>query len=601
MKILKKLLLLVVSLSFLEGAEINRRLLAVYDKAGGDTEMHNSIHQHFEAVLNYYGYYCDYYEMQKLPQKTDEYAGVVVWLGGDMIDDPVGFATWLANEKKAGKKIVWIGNIPVRNKTTNYSKAVNEIVKKEFGFWGGDEYSNNPLALKITEKSDIFDFERKLNSFTLDGYIQIEIGKDKKPLLKLEIKGVDNSLSAPVFTAPWGFYADEGKVFFSDGSEKNRRWIANPYEIVKRVFDVSYPIPDVTTVDAKRAIFIHVDGDGILSNSEVKQNASTGEVGFERVFSKYPFKSGVSFIAGELDKKLFGSDKALFWAKKILSLPHIEAATHTYTHPFEWSSGKVAYSVDKNAIKVKHGTVDVWQSPDKKVNNDFEIARSAKFINAILPKNKKVEALYWTGDCLPTASDIEYADKLSLAAINGGDTRVDAEYASLAFVRPIGRYTGGKRQIYTAMSNENMYTELWTDKFWAHKGVVDTFENTEKPKRIKPINLYYHHYSFEKKASLESLIYIYEYINRQKESLSFIYPSEYVRKARNFYTVKILKLSENGYKIEGATHLKEFRLNGLFNIKNTQNVKSAKQDLRQNVTYITLGDGESGYFEAERP
>ena len=27
-----------------------------------------------------------------------------------------------------------------------------QIVKKEFGFWGGDEYSNNPLALKITEK-----------------------------------------------------------------------------------------------------------------------------------------------------------------------------------------------------------------------------------------------------------------------------------------------------------------------------------------------------------------------------------------------------------------------------------------------------------------
>lgn len=581
----------------LEGAEVNRRLIALYDKAGGDSEIINHIHAHFENSLNHYGLFCDYFDMQNPPQKTDDYAGVVVWFGGDLVEEPVKLIKWLAKQKNGGKKIIWIGAVPVRDKTKDYSAEVNEIIKREFGFWFGGEYSSNPLAIKIVGKSDMFDFERKLNAFTIDSYTAIQTDKNKKSLLTLALKGVDASDSAHVFTAEWGFYGDEGKLFFTDGEEKNKRWIASPYEIVKKTFDTNYPIPDVTTVEGKRAAFIHVDGDGILSLSEAKQNATTGEVGYERVFSKYPFKTGVSFIAGELDKKLFGSVEALGWAKKILALPHVEAATHTYTHPLEWSSGKVVYTLDKNASKVKHGTLSVWQNSNKRVDNDFEIAASARFIDSILPKGKKTQALYWSGDCLPTAKDIDFADKIGLSAINGGDGRFDSEYASVAFAKPIGRFVDGRRQIYTAMSNENIYTELWTDRFWGIKGVVESFENTEKPRRIKPLNLYYHHYSFEKKASLDALLGVYGYISSKKDSLHFLYPSEYIKKARNFYDVKISKEPSGGYKIENAKWLKEFRLDGLLEIVNAKNIKSFKRDLRQKVTYVTLGEAPEAYFE----
>lgn len=598
----KKALVFIVilfSFSFLHGAELNRRLIALYDKAGGDSEIINHIHAHLENSLNYYGYYCDYFDMQNPPEKTQKYAGIVVWLGGDLIEEPVKLVKWLAKQKKDGKKIIWIGSVPVRDKVKDYSTEVNEIIKKEFGFWFGGEYSSNPLAIKIVEKSDMFDFERKLNAFTIGSYTAISIDDKKKPLLTLALKGVENSLSPHVFMAEWGFYGDDGKLFFSDGNEKNKRWIANPYEIVKKALDTTYPIPDVTTVDGKRVAFIHVDGDGILSNSEAKQNATTGEVGYERVFSKYLFKTGVSFIAGELDKKLFGSAEALFWAKKILALPHVEAATHTYTHPLEWASGKVIYTLDKNALKTKHGELTVWQNSNKSIDDEFEIGASAKFIDSILPKGKKTESLYWSGDCLPTAKDLDFADKIGLSAINGGDSRFDLEFASLGFVKPLGRFVDGRRQIYTAMSNENIYTELWSDRFWGLRAVIESFENMEIPKRIKPLNLYYHHYSFEKKASLDALLKVYSYISSKKDSLHFLYPSEYIKKARDFYDVKISRESNGIYKVENAKYLKEFRLDGLFEIQNTKNVKSYKKDTRQNVTYITLGAELDAYFEVK--
>ena len=600
MTILKKLLLLVVSISLLSASEVNRRLIAFYDKNEGESESQNMIHNHLENILNYYGYHCEYYDLLAPPKNYLDYGGAVIWLGGDMVENPVKVMEWLSTVKKEGKKIIWIGSIPARDKTTDYSRQTNEIAKKEFGFYTGDAYTPHKHLIEIKKHSDIIGFEKKLNGYTMDGYTQIIIDKGdkaKRALLELSIKNVENSISNPVFVAEWGFYGDEGKVFYIGNEESQKRWIANPYEIVKQTFDTSYPIPDVTTVDGKRAAFIHVDGDGALSKSEVSTGHSTLRVGYEKIFSKYPYKTGVSFIAGELDKRYFGTDEAKGWAQKILSLPHIEAASHTYTHPLEWATGKVAYTTDKNASKVKYGTLTVWQNSDKSVDDKFEIEDSVKFIDSLLPKNKKTVSLFWSGDCLPTQKDIKFVEKMGLSAINGGDTRFDGEFNSLAFVRPIGRSIDAQKQIYTAMSNENIYTELWTDKFWGFRGVLESFLNTEKPKRIKPLNLYYHHYSFEKKASFESIVKIYGYIKSKEGELSFLYPSEYYKKAKNFYNVKIEKTEKNGYKISGATDLKEFRMDGKITLKNTKNVKSAHYDEKQNVTYITLDTEPDGYFE----
>ena len=117
MTILKKLLLLAVSISLLSASEVNRRLIAFYDKNEGESESQNMIHNHLENILNYYGYHCEYYDLLAPPKNYLDYGGAVIWLGGDMVENPVKVMEWLSTVKKEGKKIIWIGSIPARDKT----------------------------------------------------------------------------------------------------------------------------------------------------------------------------------------------------------------------------------------------------------------------------------------------------------------------------------------------------------------------------------------------------------------------------------------------------------------------------------------------------
>ena len=89
--------------------------------------------------------------------------------------------------------------------------------------------------------------------------------------------------------------------------------------------------------------------------------------------------------------------------------------------------------------------------------------------------------------------------------INGGDSRLDAEFPSVFYVPPISKPVGGQRQIYSGNSNENTYTNDWTGPYYGFAMLGDTVRNTEAPRRLKPFNIYYHMYSGERESSLAAL------------------------------------------------------------------------------------------------
>ena len=95
--------------------------------------------------------------------------------------------------------------------------------------------------------------------------------------------------------------------------------------------------------------------------------------------------------------------------------------------------------------------------------------------------------------------------------INGGDTRFDPEFPSYASVAPIGRQVGKERQIYVSTSNENTYTDSWTQNYSAFRYLRKTLDNSETPLRLKPFTIYYHMYSGERDASLRSLLSNFDY------------------------------------------------------------------------------------------
>jgi len=269
-------------------------------------------------------------------------------------------------------------------------------------------------------------------------------------------------------------------------------------------------------------------------------------------------------------------------------LPFVEPATHTYSHPFNWREGIVAYSSKKNAKKAFHGSVSAYQEPDKQVNLDLEIKGSIDYIQKLVP-SKKVETVYWTGDCYPSIRDLKYIEKNGYFAFNGGDSRFDLEYNSYSYVTPLSLYSKEATQIYSSNSNENTYTELWTENYWRFRNVIKTFENTGYPKRIKPANTYYHFYSFEKKGALKALEKIYKYY--KQNDFEFIYPSQFIKIAKNFHDIQIKK-EENTFFISNIKNLREFRFEGKVSVS-SKDIKKISFDKKLNVTYITLVDNIS--------
>src|SRR2546427_737140 len=100
--------------------------------------------------------------------------------------------------------------------------------------------------------------------------------------------------------------------------------------------------------------------------------------------------------------------------------------------------------------------------------------------------------------------------------MNGGDTAITRSNPSLTEVRSWGLRKGGHLQIYAPVTNENIYTNLWHGPFYGFERVIETFEMTEAPRRLKAVDIYYHSYSASKQASIKALHRIYQWALAQR-------------------------------------------------------------------------------------
>ncbi len=603
MKIVKVLFILITICNPLYAKDvfINRNLICLYNSLQKEDSFYNNIQQRLEVVLNYYGYYCDYFDANNLPENTSKYSGIVYWSSSNKLKNPIYFYKWLI-KNRINKKILLLGDLPVIGGHKDFTHKINKLLKNNFGFYYGNYWSNSIDKIKIQKKADIFDFELKLTPFILGTFDNILIDRSKiTPLLKLEYNDNGKELfSYPVFIANWGGFAKGNKIFYSKNNGKIQKWLINPFKFVQMIFNTDYPVPETTTINGRRILYIHLDGDGVLSKSEVIHGDICGEVWYEKIGKVYPFKTGVSFIAADIDPEYKGNKRVQKVVREIYALPNVEPASHTYTHPLDWHRGLTAYR--KKGAKEQiayYGTnegehIKAYLPPSGEIDHEFEILGSIKYLNKFTPKSKKVKVIYWSGDCMPTKKDLEIVKKNHLFAFNNGDTFFDLKHNSYAFVTPLGRYVNGLRQIYSSDSNENVYTELWSSNFWGFVNVIETFKNTGFPIRIKPINLYYHFYSLAKLASYRALVTIYNYLMKNKDILANIFPSEFIKIVENFYNVKIFKSNKNVFFIENAKWLKEFRFQGKVKIKKIFNVKSVHYNKKLNVTYVTLGNASTG-------
>ena len=125
--------------------------------------------------------------------------------------------------------------------------------------------------------------------------------------------------------------------------------------------------------------------------------------------------------------------------------------------------------------------------------------------------------------------------------------------------------------------NENVYTNDWTGPFHGFRHVIETFQRTDSPRRLKPLAIYYHFYSGTKQSALNALLSIYHWVDEQ-ETLP-LYGSEYARKAEDFYRVVITQDLEGRYVLSNLGTLRTIRLpHGLWpDLAQSRNIVGARK------------------------
>lgn len=517
---------------------IKREVFTLIDTSTKD-RISLGAHQYGALPLEYKGYIQKLYDVSKpLPsmQKMRQYSGVVIWLTHNY-KNPAKLLHWILQLKEAGIKIVFADSFGID--TMNLLEPL-DITVQDF-----QKPLNN--TNRVIYKDAMIGYEMDPPLSDNGYYIKISKGKEL-----CTVSDINNHKSTLAAIMPWGGYA-VGNAFMVTIGDDNI-WTINPFEFFAKALRLEpLIVPDVTTQNGKRILFSHIDGDGIMNRVEFNPQLFSGDTIYTDILKKYDMPISASIIGAEVDDNGLYPDLAPQLqkiVKKMYTLPNVEPATHTFTHPFFWGEIKNDELDEKYRLKPKGYHFSLYNEI-KGMLDEINVKYLAK------DKLPKAQTVFWSGDCAPTEEVLAFTYKHDILNINGGDTYISNIHPWLSYIAPLGLQRGEYYQIYTGQQNENVYTHDWLGPFWAFKKVVQTFKLTNRPKRFKPIDIYYHFYSGSKRASLNALKYVYDWA--LKQDVNPIFTSEYIPKVMDYYTVSMAQ--ENGlFFFAGLRDLKTLRI-----------------------------------------
>ncbi|CAA6824687.1 MAG: Extracellular Matrix protein PelA, partial [uncultured Sulfurovum sp.] len=420
------------------------------------------------------------------------------------------------------------------------------------------------------------------------GQYREELTKVKDAKKVIEQNYSNGQSSTPIAITSWGGYA-LASSFLIHINHVNH-WTINPYQFIKEAlgFD-EIPMPDPTTEAGRRILLAHIDGDGFVEFVRMHKSSLSTEYLIEHIYKKYPIPHTISLIQGEM-QNLFPelTSRMEEIARELYRIPWIEPASHTLSHPFFWAK----------VIKPENASPKVGKKYHLPIKNyTFSLKRetinSVDYVLSLAPKSKQKERImFWSGDCQPPKSVLEYVEKHNILTLNGGDTTIQKKMPTLSHVAPFGIQHDEYWQIYTGQQNENVYTNNWLGPYWGYRNAIETFQMTEKPYRIKVLNIYYHLYSGSKLASFNALKEVYEWVIKQKTSK--LYASQYIKKGQGFYRTALGK-TDNGFEIRNQGFLRTLRFDKKININLQQSKGVAGHNFDNNSSYVSLD--ESGRYE----
>ncbi len=548
--------------------EIARRVLVIF---GADPEETGSrkvwppdtvTAQHLQVALEWSGYEVEFHDIQKpLPKLplAKSYAAVI--FDGNMKIPHVlapEFTDWAIALLPSKIKVLWLGAIPLD------TPELRRRVLDAYGWGGSGRTLTRPESSKIISRDElVMKSEVPLTPSKLEHYdITAPAGSDIFLSLEAKTEISDNTRFDAAFRAPWGAALFD-PYMSKQYSPNHVLQLFDPFVFVERVLPIeAFPIPDSTTRLGQRELICHIDGDGFNSMSNVTPGSINAEVICEKVLKAYPYlPTTVSVIEATTRGLEAGDDPAKRTryeevARAIFALPNVQAASHTYSHPFRWMSQ------DEDRLRLRKAPLNLNLRADADpgaLTAEREVNGSINYVSHLLPKGQRVELLLWSGNCRPGPESLASARTSGVEAMNGGNTIISKRWHGNASIAPRTTMMGDELQVYAPAQNEMFYTDDWrSSSLGGFANVIETYKLTGAPRRLKPVNIYYHFYSGERGDAFAALLKVYNWA--VNEPLHVITALDYVRTVRDARDAIVTQIEPRTWTIACRGSLQEFRV-----------------------------------------
>lgn len=584
--------------------EVSRRVLALYDssetvddpdasppRAVPVTTETARAHRLAELPLDHLGLVVDYRDVDREPLPTAEemarYRGVLAWFGDNRLRRPDAYLRWLDEQLRAGRRVVAMEGLGATEDLQG-RPASRELVDRVMARLGarslGSESEDSSRISVVKADRAMVGFEAPLPE-KLDYYDRFSAAPGSKVYLQIELTDEPDSASAVVWTSAAGGFALQTLVFREDriGERWVTRWLIDPFRFFEAAFGVEgLPRVDFTTRNGQRIFYSQIDGDGMETLSELDYKSRCGEIVRDQILRRYDLPFTASVVVGSTAPAPVGKGNAteVQVARSIFALDNVEVASHGFAHPLNWRDARGA-------------DVSVPGLDGYALSGDWEIARSVEYIDRELaPPNKPCRAMLWTGDCNPTHDQLAVAYRLGLRNLNGGDPRMDAHFPSYAHLQPPVHRVGGLDQFFTSAANDYILTAEWTPPFYRFRNVLQTFERSGAPRRVVPVDVYFHYYSARNVSALTALREVLDWATKQP--LAPMYASEYVDVVRDAEWARIARAGARAWTIRKGPSLRTVRFDEAVHVDvaRSRGVLGYYFDPSVHATYVHL-DGSA--------
>ncbi len=507
-----------------------RTVLILVDNLNHDV-FYTTAQRFLGMPLNYLGLRYEFVDLQSQPLPdvalAGRYAGVVTWL--NVGADHPGLAAWFKRQADAG--------VPLAVFDT-FGFALDARIAAGLGL--ELDKTDQPSRLSVGASDPVFvGFEAPaIADRSAFQPLRLRAGQGRS---LLGLQDQSGARFDAVALTTWGGFALSPFTTRTLPTLDQNRWILQPIAFLQAALRLpAMPMPDVTTEGGQRILTAHVDADGFASRAELPGTPFAATVMEREFIGRYQIPTAVSVIEGELSTKgVFAnlSPQLEPIARRLFSLPNVEAASHSYSHPFNWAKAmRLADNQEEGAVDKSYGL----PLPGYRFDIVRDIQGSIDYINdRLLPVGKKVRLFLWSGNAVAPPGAIAQTVRSGVLNMNGGDTVITESNKSWTAIAANGVRKDAWYQVFAPNQNENVYTRNWTGPFYGFERALETYRLTGAPLRFKPVDIYYHVYSASKPASILALHKVYDWAVAQP--FTRIFPSQYAQKVLDFEATSIAR------------------------------------------------------------